>query len=103
MKFNLNTTLNNAFLNFSNSNLTNAIILDNTNNTIYNEIKINGNSEFVVAARQVVALLTAWLAVKVSITVRFTTPEVSGVPTMNPGSEPVRLSPLAGSPVTERK
>lgn len=51
LKFGLNPTQINSYLKFTNSNIANAIILDNSNNTIYTETKNNGNAEFVLDAK----------------------------------------------------
>lgn len=51
LKFNLNTTNINSYLRFANSNIGNAIILDNSTNTLYTEIKSSGNAEFVIEAK----------------------------------------------------
>ncbi|TAH03177.1 MAG: hypothetical protein EAZ15_03810 [Sphingobacteriales bacterium] len=51
LNFSLNTTQVNAYLKFTNSNIPNAIILDNSNNTYYNEVKTNGNSDFVINSK----------------------------------------------------
>jgi hypothetical protein len=47
LRFRLNSQ-NNTYLKFTNSNLSNAVVLDNVTNTYYSEVKNNGNSEFVV-------------------------------------------------------
>lgn len=51
LNFSLNTTQTNAYLKFTNSNVPNAIILDNTTKTYYSEVLNNGNSDFVINAK----------------------------------------------------
>jgi hypothetical protein len=51
LKFKLNTQQQNAYLKFTNSTLGNAIILNNTDNSVYTETKNTTNSDFTVLAK----------------------------------------------------
>lgn len=49
LNFSLNSNQTNAYLSFTNSNIANPIILDNSTNTYYSEVKNNTLSEFVIS------------------------------------------------------